>query len=61
MDYSAEKFNVSEEKAEEIAFTFEGTSESKNMEVSLPLRGVLNGLILSLPLWAAGFVIFKLF
>lgn len=61
MDYFAEKINVVHAKAEEISFTFEDANELNKEEISKPLRGILNGLILSLPIWGVGYLIFKLF
>lgn len=61
MDLFAEKIEIASFRGEEVAFPFDEIRESSSEEISAPLRGVLIGLLLSLPIWAVGFILFEIF
>jgi len=61
MDWSAEKIDISALPVEESSLIFDGINEYTAEEVSGPLRGVLIGLLFSVPIWIFVFVIFKFF
>ncbi|WP_084584662.1 hypothetical protein [Sphingomonas azotifigens] len=61
MDLFAEKIEIAHFRGEEVAFPFDEIRESRTGEISTPLRGVLIGLLLSVPIWAIGFLLFEIF
>jgi hypothetical protein len=61
MDLSAEKIDVSMISVDESGLVFDEIGEYATEEVSEPLRGVLIGLIFSVPIWISCFIIFKIF
>ena len=61
MDWSAEKIDVAKFRLDEVDFGLEDIHDSDGEEMSGPLRGVLMGLLMSVPIWAVVFILFKIF
>lgn len=61
MDYSAEKIDLRHARMADANPMLEAVATGAPQEGSEPLKGVLVGLVLSLPIWALGFLAFKLF
>ncbi|GAA0752690.1 hypothetical protein CA233_22205 [Sphingomonas sp. ABOLD] len=61
MDWSAEKIDVAKLRLDEVDFALEDFQQSNGEEISGPLRGVLMGLLMSVPIWAAIFILVKFF
>ncbi len=61
MDWSAEKIDVAKFRLDEVDFALEDLQPSNGEDISGPLRGVLIGLLMSVPIWAAIFILFKFF
>lgn len=60
MGYSFEKIEPAEVLFEEVDFEPRFSSEEAGKEDHAPLHGMLNGLIISVPIWIVGYLIFQL-
>jgi hypothetical protein len=61
VDYSSGKVDICQVQSIELEMNSAGIKDDSEKNEIEPLRGVLIGLVISLPLWAFGFLIFKLF
>ncbi|PVX30508.1 hypothetical protein [Sphingomonas pokkalii] len=61
MDYSAEKIDLRNAQMAEIGPMIDGQGTTSRQGDAEPLKGVLVGLVLSVPIWAVAFLAFKLF